>query len=145
MLSEIRMPAVDWGNMKIFILLMTLLNSMAFAHEPTELTVLATNEGLQLKLAQLRGENAQLHTSPDTAVTSQAAGISVSEGCDPNELRRVLTEGSGRQFNATEWLKRNALQCSKADLQYIAINLPKWSSFAMYDAIRLAQFYANQK
>ena len=140
------MPALDWGNMKIAILLMTFLSSIAFAHEPNELTTLrATNEALNLRLAQLLEENARLRKSDDTTVIAQAGWTNVSAECDPNELRRLLTEGSGRQFNATEWLKRNARKCSKADLQYIAINIRDWTSYAMYDAIRLAKFYADQK
>jgi hypothetical protein len=132
--------------MKITILLLTFLSSIAFAHEPNELTTLrATNEALNLRLAQLLEENARLRKSDDTTVIAQAGWKSVSAECDPNELRRLLTEGSGRQFNATEWLKRNARKCSKADLQYIAINIHDWTSYAMYDAIRLAKFYADQK
>ena len=132
--------------MKITILLLTFLSSIAFAHEPNELTTLrATNETLNLRLAQLLEENARLRKSDDTTVIAQAGWKSVSAECDPNELRRLLTEGSGRQFNATEWLKRNARKCSKADLQYIAINIHDWTSYAMYDAIRLAKFYADQK
>jgi len=139
-------PALDWGNMKIAILLMTFLSSIAFAHEPNELTTLrATNEALNLRLAQLLEENARLRKSVDTTVIAQAGWKSVSADCDPNDLRRVLTEGSGRQFNATEWLKRNARKCSKADLHYIAINIQDWTSYAMYDAIRLAKFYVDQK
>lgn len=132
--------------MKITILLLTFLSSIAFAHEPNELTTLrATNEALNLRLAQLLEENARLRKSDDTTVIAQAGWKSVSAECDPNELRRLLTEGSGREFNATEWLKRNARKCSKADLQYIAINIHDWTSYAMYDAIRLAKFYADQK
>ena len=132
--------------MKITIFLLTFLSSIAFAHEPNELTTLrATNEALNLRLAQLLEENARLRKSDDTTVIAQAGWKSVSAECDPNELRRLLTEGSGREFNATEWLKRNARKCSKADLQYIAINIHDWTSYAMYDAIRLAKFYADQK
>lgn len=132
--------------MKITILLLTFLSSIAFAHEPNELTTLrATNEALNLRLAQLLEENARLRKSDDTTVIAQAGWKSVSADCDPNDLRRVLTEGSGRQFNATEWLKRNARKCSKADLHYIAINIQDWTSYAMYDAIRLAKFYVDQK
>lgn len=132
--------------MKITISLLTFLSSIAFAHEPNELTTLrATNEALNLRLAQLLEENARLRKSDDTTVIAQAGWKSVSAECDPNELRRLLTEGSGREFNATEWLKRNARKCSKADLQYIAINIHDWTSYAMYDAIRLAKFYADQK
>ena len=132
--------------MKITIFLLTFLSSIAFAHEPNELTTLrATNEALNLRLAQLLEENARLRKSDDTTVIAQAGWKSVSAECDPNELRRLLTEGSGREFNATEWLKRNARKCSKADLQYIAINIHDWTRYAMYDAIRLAKFYADQK
>ena len=65
--------------------------------------------------------------------------------CYYTELRRILADGTGRQFNATEWLKKNAEKCSKTELRYIARNLHDWSDYPMYDAIQLANFYVAQK
>jgi hypothetical protein len=66
------------------------------------------------------------------------------KGCEPRELKGILERGTGREFIATEWLRKNALQCSKKDLIYVANNVQNWSGFAMYDAIRLAYHYAQQ-
>jgi hypothetical protein len=66
------------------------------------------------------------------------------KGCDPQELQGILERGTSREFIATEWLRKNALQCSKKDLIYVANNVQNWSEFAMYDAIRLAYHYAHQ-
>lgn len=132
--------------MKIVALLVMVFSSNTFAHEASEITILrATNAALNLRVTQLLEENARLQKVADTALVTQAAGEIVIALCDPNELRSVLTEGSGKQFNATEWLKKNFNKCSKADLQYIALNINDWTSYAMYEAIRLARFYADQK
>lgn len=66
------------------------------------------------------------------------------KGCQPLELKAILARGTGREFIATEWLRKNALRCSKTDLIYIANNVQDWSDFAMYDAIHLARHYAQQ-
>ena len=67
---------------------------------------------------------------------------SLRKGCEPLELREILARGTGREFIATEWLRKNAQQCAKTDLIYVAHNVQNWSDFAMYDAIRLAHHYA---
>ena len=66
------------------------------------------------------------------------------KGCQPRELKGILARGTGREFIATEWLRKNMLRCSKTDLIYIANNVQDWSDFAMYDAIHLARHYAQQ-
>ena len=132
--------------MKGLIFLVMLISSNTLAHESEELiTLRATNDVLNFRVAQLLEENARLQTFADKTLNAQAAGETVSALCDHNELRSVLIEGSGRQFNATDWLRKNAEKCSKADLQYIALNIHEWTSYAMYEAIRLARFYADQK
>ena len=132
--------------MKILAILVMLISSNILAHESEELTILrATNDALNLRVAQLLEDNARLQKFADKALIGQAFGETASALCDPYELRSVLIEGSGKQFNATEWLRKNADKCSKADLQYIALNIHEWTSYAMYDAIRLARFYADQK
>lgn len=65
-------------------------------------------------------------------------------GCQPLELKGILARGTGREFVATEWLRKNMLRCSKTDLIYIANNVHDWSDFAMYDAVHLALHYAQQ-
>jgi hypothetical protein len=132
--------------MKGLIFLVVLISSNTLAHESEELiTLRATNDVLNFRVAQLLEENARLQTFADKPLNAQAAGETVNALCDHNELRSVLIEGSGRQFNATDWLRKNAEKCSKADLQYIALNIHDWTSYAMYEAIRLARFYADQK
>ena len=132
--------------MKGLTFLVMLISFNALAHESEELiTLRATNDVLNLRVAQLLEENARLQKFANKALIAQAPGEPVSAPCDHNELRSVLIEGSGRQFNATEWLRKHADKCSKADLQYIALNIDEWTSYAMYEAIRLARFYADQK
>ncbi len=76
--------------------------------------------------------------------STQRQWSGLRKGCQPLELKGILARGTGREFIATEWLRRNALRCSKTDLIYIANNVQDWSDFAMYDAINLARHYAQQ-
>ena len=90
------------------------------------------------------GRSAHLRLQEEMISLTQRQWSGLRKGCQPLELKAILARGTGREFIATEWLRKNALRCSKTDLIYIANNVQDWSDFAMYDAIHLARHYAQQ-
>ena len=91
-----------------------------------------------------RQQSSYLQIDGEIISPTRRQSSAIREGCEPLELKGILARGTGREFVATEWLRKNALKCSETDLKYIANNLHKWSEFAMYDAIRLANYYVQQ-
>ena len=97
---------------------------------------------LRVELPRERGFYSRIQDEMISPTQRQRSGF--RKGCQPLELKGILARGTGREFIATEWLRKNMLRCSKTDLIYIANNVQDWSDFAMYDAIHLARHYAQQ-
>ena len=133
--------------MRIFVAAIFLAgNASVVAHEPDDMATLkAANDALTIRVAELLEENARLQAFVEQALLSQSEGNPVTRGCDPQDLRRELVEGNGLPSSANAWLKRHADDCSATDLTYIIQNVNSWSSYAMYDSVRLAQYYRDQK
>lgn len=129
-----------------FVLILLLGNSSASAHVPDDAATLkAANDALTIRVAELLEENARLQAFVEQALLAQSAGQPVAPGCDPQDLRRTLVEGSGSPLSANEWLKKNAEDCSTTDLAYIIQNVNQWSPYNMNDSVRLAEYYRDQK
>jgi hypothetical protein len=132
--------------MRFLILTILVSSSTVFAHQPDELVTLrAANDALTLRVAELLQENARLQEFTEKALVAQSKGETVSRGCDPQGLRKSLVEGDGYSSHANSWLKENAINCSKSDLEYIRVNVGSWSGYDMSDTRRLATYYADQK
>ena len=133
--------------MRLFVAAIFLVsNASVVAHEPDDMATLkAANDALTIRVAELLEENARLQAFVEQALLSQSEGNPVTRGCDPQDLRRELVEGNGLPSSANAWLKRHADDCSATDLTYIIQNVNSWSSYAMYDSVRLAQYYRDQK
>lgn len=99
---------------------------------------------IDFRFELIRERNAYPPIQGEMISPTQSQWSDIRKGCDPLELRGILARGTGREFVAMEWLRKNAMQCSRADLIYVANNVQDWSDFAMYDAIRLANYYALQ-
>ena len=128
------------------VLILLLISNSLFAHEPDDMATLkAANDALTIRVAELLEENARLQAFVEQALLAQSAGRAVSRGCDPQDLRRTLVEGSGTPSSANEWLKKNADDCTATDLTYIIQNVNSWTSYVMNDSVRLAQYYRDQK
>lgn len=132
--------------MRLLILTILVTSSAVFAHQPDELVTLQeANDALTLRVAELLVENARLQAFTERALVAQSKGEPVSRGCDPQDLRKLLVEASGAPYVANPWLKENAINCSKSDLEYIKANVRSWSRYDMSDAVNLADYYADQK
>ena len=132
--------------MRLLILTILVTSSAVFAHQPDELVTLqGANDALNLRVAELLVENARLQAFTERALVAQSKGETVSRGCDPQDLRKLLVEASGSPHVANPWLKENAINCSKSDLEYIRANVGSWSGYNMSDTRRLATYYADQK
>ena len=90
------------------------------------------------------GRSAHSRIQEEMISSTQRQWSGLRKGCQPLELKGMLARGTGREFIVTEWLRRNALRCSKTDLIYIANNVQEWSDFAMYDAVNLARHFGQQ-
>jgi hypothetical protein len=135
------------GDMRVLVLAISLLIQSwgVLAYEPESLSDRSSAENvINLGVSSPSGGSAYSRIQGEIILPAQRQWPSLRKGCEPLELREILARGTGREFIATEWLRKNALQCSKTDLMYVANNVQNWSDFAMYDAIRLAYHYAQQ-
>ena len=115
------------------------------AYEPESLSDRSNAENVIVFGVSLpSGGNAYSRIQDEMISPTQRQWSDFRKGCQPRELKGILGRGTGREFIATEWLRKNMLRCSKTDLIYIANNVQGWSNFAMYDAIHLARHYAQQ-
>ena len=131
----------------VICIFLVLSSSFANAHEPEELVILrAANDALTMRVAQLLEENSRLQAFAEEALLAQSQGKVVTRGCDPQDLRRTLVESNQAvPYVAKDWLKKNADNCSKQDLEYISRNVQNWSSYSFGEVVRLVDYYADQK
>ena len=135
------------GDMRVLVLAISLLIQSwgVLAHEPESFSDRSNAENvINFGVSLPSGWSAYSRVQYEMISPSQRQWSGFRKGCQPLELKGILARGTGREFIATEWLRKNMLRCSKADLIYIANNVQDWSEFAMYDAIRLAHHYAQQ-
>lgn len=132
---------------RLICMMLALSSSLVSAHEPEEMVTLrAANDALTLRVAQLLEENSRLQEFAEKALIAQSKGESVSIGCDPQDLRRTLVESNQAVPSvAKEWLKKNADNCSKQDLEYLSRNVSNWTSYAFGEVVRLVDYYTDQK
>ena len=62
------------------------------------------------------GRSAYSRIQDETISPTQRQWSGFRKGCQPLELKEILTRGTGREFVATEWLRKNMLRCSRTDL-----------------------------
>ena len=105
----------------------------------------AANDELTIRVAELLEENERLQAFVEKALIAQSNNKSVSVGCNPQELRRVLVTGSGSNSTAKKWIDANQANCTKQELSYIYKNINGWSGYPMGDSIRLVRYYMDQK
>ncbi len=133
--------------MRVLVLAISLLIQSwdVLAYEPESLSDRSNAENVIVFGVSLpSGGNAYSRIQDEMISPTQRQWSDFRKGCQPRELKGILGRGTGREFIATEWLRKNMLRCSKTDLIYIANNVQGWSNFAMYDAIHLARHYAQQ-
>ena len=135
------------GDMRVLVLAISLLIQSwgVLAYEPESPSDRSNAENvINFGVSLPSGGSAHSRIQDEMISPSQRQWSGFRKGCQPLELKGILARGTGREFIATEWLRKNMLRCSKADLIYIANNVQDWSDFAMYDAIHLARHYAQQ-
>ncbi|MDC6471245.1 hypothetical protein PQ077_01345 [Litorivicinus sp.] len=125
-------------------ILLVFLSTSVWAESSDEklLKLLAANDALTERVAELLQENRRLQKAVQDALNAQKTGSKIVTGCDTKQFHKTIAFESNsilQEAASMDWLKENGAECTQSQLSTL-VPIVKSMSFSSA-SLNLIKFY----